>query len=291
MRELLYVLAIIAVIAIIWYLRKQNAQAAEQRKIDEFRRLQAAAASQDRAALAADAAPVMATGRAGGLLQEAADTAAGKEYERATDELDEMTADLAAARQDAEREAARLAGRADEALASVQAAAAAYGGAVPGDGTHNCPASYPIKGNLPTMLYHVSGQPSYNRTIPEVCFQSVEAARAAGFYPARDVVGARGTGLVAGEAIVDEEEIVIDDGDRLDVVAQAIAAADAGGVPPGAVRGDGSRECPPTYPIKGNASSMLYHAPDSQTYLSTIPELCFSSVEAAEAAGFVATRR
>jgi hypothetical protein len=240
--------------------------------------------------LTADADAARPAARGGGLLQEAADTAAGREYERATGELDEMTAELAAARRDADREAARIAGRAGEALASVQAAAAAHGGAVPGDGTHNCPSSYPIKGNLSSKLYHVTGQPSYNHTIPEVCFQSVEAAKAAGFYPARDVVGARGTGVV-GEAIVDEEVIVIDDGDRADVVAKAIAAADAGGVPPGAVRGDGSRECPPTYPIKGNASSMIYHLPSSQTYLSTIPEFCFSSVEAAETAGFSATRR
>jgi hypothetical protein len=74
------------------------------------------------------------------------------------------------------------------------------------------------------------------------------------------------------------------------VVAEAIAASDAGGVPPGAVRGDGSRDCPRAYPIKGNQSSMLFHEPGSPTYQSTIPEFCFSSVESAQAAGMSATR-
>ncbi len=71
-----------------------------------------------------------------------------------------------------------------------------------------------------------------------------------------------------------------------DIVARAIAAADRGGVPPGAVRGDGGRVCPPIYPIKGNEQSMLYHLPDNPTYQGTIPELCFSTVEAAQAAGY-----
>jgi hypothetical protein len=35
---------------------------------------------------------------------------------------------------------------------------------------------------------------------------------------------------------------------------------------------------------------MIFHEPGSATYLSTIPELCFSSAESARAAGFSATR-
>jgi hypothetical protein len=299
MRELLILVVIVAVIAIIVYLRRQSAKAAEQRKIDEFRRLQSAAAAQDQAALATESVAAATAiradtarpaGRAEGLLQEAADVASGKEYEQATGELDAMTAELAAARRDADRAAARLTGQASEAMASIQAAAAAHGGAVPGDGTHNCPSSYPIKGNMPTMLYHEQGQPSYARTIPEVCFQTVAAAEAAGFTAARDEGGYHGAQVLAGEAIVAEEVVAVQDGDQVDVVAAAIAAADAGGVPPGAVRGDGSRECPPVYPIKGNQSAMVYHVPGSPTYQSTIAELCFSSVESAEAAGFRATK-
>ena len=96
-----------------------------------------------------------------------------------------------------------------------------------------------------------------------------------------------------GDGVVDIEVIEIEApliGDRAatddDIVARAIAAADAGGVPPGAVRGDGGRVCPPIYPIKGNEQTMLYHLPENPTYQATIPELCFSTVEAARAAGY-----
>ena len=49
--------------------------------------------------------------------------------------------------------------------------------------------------------------------------------------------------------------------------------------PPGAVAGDGSAVCPASHPIKGNASSMIYHEPDKVSYLRTIPEFCFDSRE------------
>ncbi len=45
-------------------------------------------------------------------------------------------------------------------------------------------------------------------------------------------------------------------------------------------------EQPEGYPIKGNASSKLYHVPDSPFYDRTIPEVWFKTAEAAEAAGF-----
>lgn len=68
--------------------------------------------------------------------------------------------------------------------------------------------------------------------------------------------------------------------------APAAPSATAGDVPAGALRGDGSAACPPGFPIKGNAQSMIYHTPQSSVYASTIPELCFATAEAAEAAGF-----
>jgi large subunit ribosomal protein L17 len=43
---------------------------------------------------------------------------------------------------------------------------------------------------------------------------------------------------------------------------------------------------PEGFPIKGNASSMLYHVPDSSFYDRTIAEVWFADTEAAEAAGF-----
>ncbi len=47
-------------------------------------------------------------------------------------------------------------------------------------------------------------------------------------------------------------------------------------------------EAPEGYDIKGNADSMLYHAPGTQYYNQTKAEYWFESVEAAEAAGFSA---
>ena len=64
------------------------------------------------------------------------------------------------------------------------------------------------------------------------------------------------------------------------------AAASEGSVP-----GDGSRECPTEFPIKGNASSMIYHVPGTASYANTIAEFCFATTEAAEAAGYHPPRR
>jgi hypothetical protein len=61
-------------------------------------------------------------------------------------------------------------------------------------------------------------------------------------------------------------------------------------VPFGAIAGDGSSTCPPDYPIKGNQQSLIYHEPGQSSYAATIPEFCFASGEAAEAAGFRQSR-
>ena len=47
-------------------------------------------------------------------------------------------------------------------------------------------------------------------------------------------------------------------------------------------------DAPEGYDIKGNAQSMLYHAPGTRYYKQTKAEYWFASVEAAEAAGFSA---
>jgi hypothetical protein len=57
-------------------------------------------------------------------------------------------------------------------------------------------------------------------------------------------------------------------------------------IPDRAVHGDGTTTCPTGYPVKGNADSGIYHTPDSPSYAQTIPEFCFASASAAEAAGF-----
>jgi hypothetical protein len=50
---------------------------------------------------------------------------------------------------------------------------------------NECPDDYPIKGNLPSHVYHMPDQPSYQRTIPEVCFADEDAAMSAGFRPSQ----------------------------------------------------------------------------------------------------------
>ncbi|HEY9410289.1 MAG TPA: hypothetical protein VIP77_11970 [Jiangellaceae bacterium] len=47
------------------------------------------------------------------------------------------------------------------------------------------PEGYLIKGNADSMLYHVPGSGSYERTRAEVWFLSEEHAQAAGFSPPR----------------------------------------------------------------------------------------------------------
>lgn len=55
--------------------------------------------------------------------------------------------------------------------------------------------------------------------------------------------------------------------------------------------GDGSMECPSSFPIKGNGRSGIYHWPGSHNYQQTQPTLCFRTMEAAERAGFRAAVR
>jgi hypothetical protein len=70
------------------------------------------------------------------------------------------------------------------------------------------------------------------------------------------------------------------------VTPKSPAPMGAAGVPEGAIRGDGTATCPPDFPVKANAQSMIYHTAQSRVYEQTVAELCFSSPEAAEAAGY-----
>ena len=49
----------------------------------------------------------------------------------------------------------------------------------------DCPSDHPIKGNLPSRIYHLPDQSTYERTEPEICFASEDAARLAGFRKSR----------------------------------------------------------------------------------------------------------
>jgi hypothetical protein len=67
---------------------------------------------------------------------------------------------------------------------------------------------------------------------------------------------------------------------------EASAAMGSTGLPQGAIRGDGTATCPPDFPVKANTQSMIYHTVESRVYGQTIAEVCFSSPEAAETAGY-----
>lgn len=56
------------------------------------------------------------------------------------------------------------------------------------------------------------------------------------------------------------------------------------------VPGDGTATVRDGYPIKGNGRSGIYHVPGGFAYDRTVASICFRSVEAAQAAGFRASK-
>jgi micrococcal nuclease len=72
--------------------------------------------------------------------------------------------------------------------------------------------------------------------------------------------------------------------------ASASASASAEGAAGGAVPPISEEHCPPNAPIKGNASSGIYHMPDDAYYDATHPEECFATPQDAEAAGYRAAK-
>jgi trigger factor len=69
--------------------------------------------------------------------------------------------------------------------ATADAGSEGYTNAIPGDGTKDVPADYPIKGNAGSMIYHAPGGGSYDTTIAEWFFKSEEDAENAGFRKSR----------------------------------------------------------------------------------------------------------
>ena len=121
-----------------------------------------------------------------------------------------------------------------------------------------------------------------------VAVAEAETAEAvAGDEPATDVV-IETTSEVAEDAPADAAET----GEAMGLVTPVVAetASEERPVPAGAVRPDADGVCPADNPIKGNLSSMYYHAPGTRFYDRTIPEYCFDTVESAEAAGFGPTK-
>jgi hypothetical protein len=91
--------------------------------------------------------------------------------------------------------------------------------------------------------------------------------------------------LAAAEAVAAEVQ-----SDTADVLGAQSVSQDEATPPAGAVPGDGTAICPPRYPVKGNLSSKIYHLPGQVGYPRTVPEFCFASAEAAETAGYRASR-
>jgi hypothetical protein len=51
-----------------------------------------------------------------------------------------------------------------------------------------------------------------------------------------------------------------------------------------------SGECPPEFPVKGNANSFIYHTPQGLFYTRTKAEVCFTSEHAAQQHGYRSSR-
>jgi alanine dehydrogenase len=161
--------------------------------------------------------------------------------------------------------------------------------------------------NLPsTMPVHASQM--YAKNVQNLLDLLIKGGR---FDPDYDDEIVKGTVITRGGEIVHEmtRQRMTDAGDSAgasDVRRQGIsattenpAAAPVAGdareselvCPPGAVPGNGSIDCPSEFPIKGNASSGIYHVPEGGSYGRTIPEFCFATAADAEAAGFRASER
>lgn len=75
-------------------------------------------------------------------------------------------------------------------------------------------------------------------------------------------------------------------GSRTGYVTASAASSSTGAVPAPSRTTPSLGSCPSWAPIKGNASSMIYHVPGGGSYDKTNPEECFSTESAAVAAGY-----
>jgi hypothetical protein len=189
LRELLILLVVVAVIAVIWYARRQSFKLPTHGEGYRQRppavkatptNLAMEDASSTRPETGLPASAPGTSDKGAGLFQDASASAAGVPYFRAVDDIEGMTAELSQARRDAERAAERLANRASGASDAIQAAACMDGRAIPGYGSNSCPPHYPVKGDLTTMRYQSPDVPTYDQAVPDVCLESVAAAEAAG---------------------------------------------------------------------------------------------------------------
>ncbi len=107
------------------------------------------------------------------------------------------------------------------------------------------------------------------------------------------------TGVVDADFTVADEATEVETSDEATPAVEAVAPAaeesadDASSETEYAnsVPGNNSTTAPDGFPIKGNASSMIYHVPGGHSYDATIAEHYFATEEDAQAAGFRAARR
>jgi len=154
-----------------------------------------------------------------------------------------------------------------------------------GEGAATAPADADQElGERQSIAAEARFAPGFRTEIDEPASAPADAAAAetpAGAGPAAETTGApRWAGVPAAAAPP-----------ARDLELATSPAATGPAVPAGAVVGDGTAACPDDHPIKGNASSMIYHQPGQPSYERTVAEYCFASVEAAEAAGYRAPRR
>jgi small subunit ribosomal protein S6 len=203
-----------------------------------------------------------------------------------------------------EIEAAEIA--AEDAAAAAYAAAEAAAAAAEAQAEDDAAAAYAAAESAASQAMGLVAQPDAESGEAAAETESAEALTAEA-----EAVEATGADLAI-EAVAAVEEREELEADAAAALAKAEAAVEAEAeaaveveaeaapataeaeteavVPEGAVRGDDSGECPEDHPVKGNASSMLYHTPGSPSYKRTNPEFCFASVQAAEAAGFNPTK-
>lgn len=109
--------------------------------------------------------------------------ASGTDVEEAAEEVSDRALDVATAAPEGSDTQDKALDAAESAEESAATAEAPYGAGshAPLDDPQQAPEGFEVKGNADSMLYHVPGSPSYDRTVAEVWFAGADAAEAAGF--------------------------------------------------------------------------------------------------------------
>ena len=154
----------------------------EQTVTSEADRARRVRSTQQPAAASAPAAAELAEEASDQALDAAAAAPEGSEAQDKALDAAETAHDAAdAATEESATEESATEESATEESASTDEAPYGEGSHAPLADPAAAPEGFEIKGNADSMLYHVPGSASYDRTVPEVWFASEEAAEAAGF--------------------------------------------------------------------------------------------------------------